>query len=592
MIAGIQYNAKLQRMVRAIKRDIDSQIVPLVRSLAPEYVTDSATPTHDGWGDIIAQAIRSLLAKWTDQRAQAAARSIAGDFVQAVDGRAKRTLGIDVYTGNQQLNDYLQAATLQNAQLIESIPTQYLAQVSNIVMGNMRAGLRPSAIVDTLQQQFGVTQRRAKMIARDQTAKVNGEISSKRQQAAGYSYFRWVTSKDERVRDRHQEIAEKVTRYGKGVYRWDNPPLSDKGEPIIPGSDYQCFPGDSPLNVFYGARKVFRHSYCGELTTLVTDSGEEIVCTPNHPVLTEKGFVAANLLDVGDHIVKVPDQSIGAANGQPYSFNTSFGEMFESAKLLGIIDKSASRFGGDFHGDIAANEEIDIVSFDWELPCEIDVVGCEEFFKLLFACTDQMFVNTCEPTVGDLSSVVSGLTLAPHSIVSSACKLLSFVTTGFTHADEHRLASVGLFYSSLVENSSDDVARCVEFFGNCFNTFTSVDERFDLFKLYVLAIVRHLFGSGRLETPGADRFAKIVGTTTEMTTGGDECITLSHKFERIVDKRISEFNGHVYNLQMGEGLFVAHNTAVSNCRCVAQPVSDEEVAKYRREGKTVKGVYR
>lgn len=240
MIAGIQYNAKLQRMVRAIKRDIDAQLVPLVRSLAPEYVTDSATPTTDGWGDIIAQAIRSLLTKWTDQRAQAAARSIAGDFVQAVDGRAKRTLGIDVYTGNQQLNDYLQAATLQNAQLIESIPTQYLAQVSNIVMGNMRAGLRPSAIVDTLQQQFGVTQRRAKMIARDQTAKVNGEISSKRQQAAGYSYFRWVTSKDERVRDRHQEIAEKVTRYGKGVYRWDNPPLSDKGGPIIPGSDYQC----------------------------------------------------------------------------------------------------------------------------------------------------------------------------------------------------------------------------------------------------------------------------------------------------------------------------------------------------------------
>ena len=240
MIAGIQYNAKLQRMVRAIKRDIDAQIVPLVRSLAPEYVTDSATPTHDGWGDIIAQAIRSLLTKWTDQRAQAAARSIAGDFVQAVDGRAKRTLGIDVYTGNQQLNDYLQAATLQNAQLIESIPTQYLAQVSNIVMGNMRAGLRPSAIVDTLQQQFGVTQRRAKMIARDQTAKVNGEISSKRQQAAGYSYFRWVTSKDERVRDRHQEIAEKVTAYGPGIYRWDNPPLSDKGEPIIPGGDYSC----------------------------------------------------------------------------------------------------------------------------------------------------------------------------------------------------------------------------------------------------------------------------------------------------------------------------------------------------------------
>ena len=255
------------------------------------------------------------------------------------------------------------------------------------------------------------------------------------------------------MRDRHQEIAEKVTAYGPGIYRWDNPPLSDKGEPIIPGGDYSCFPGESPLNVFYGARKVFRHSYCGELTTLVTDSGEEIVCTPNHPVLTDKGFVAANLLDIGDHIVKVPDQPIGAANGQTDSFNTSFSEMFESAKLLGIVDKSASRFGGDFHGDITANEEIDVVSFDWELPCEVDVVGCEEFFKLLFAYTDQVFVDACESAGSNLPSVVGGLTLAPHGIVSSACKLLSFVTTGFTHSNEHRLASVGLFYSSLVKNS-------------------------------------------------------------------------------------------------------------------------------------------
>ena len=42
------------------------------------------------------------------------------------------------------------------------------------------------------------------------------------------------------MRDRHQEIAEKVTAYGPGIYHYDNPPLSDKGEPIIPGGDYSC----------------------------------------------------------------------------------------------------------------------------------------------------------------------------------------------------------------------------------------------------------------------------------------------------------------------------------------------------------------
>jgi len=237
--AGIQYNAKLQRMVRAIKRDIDETLVPLIRQYAPEYAQD-AVAIRDGWGDVIVAALHGLVAKWTDPHAQSVAQSIAGDFVRAVDGRNRKSLGIDVYSGNQALQDYLQAATLQNARLITSIPEQYLAQVSNIVMGNMRQGLRPSSIVGTLQEQFGVTQRRAKMIARDQTAKVNGELTSKRQQAVGFEYFRWVTSKDERVRDRHRDIAEKVTAYGRGIYRWDNPPLSDKGEPIIPGSDYQC----------------------------------------------------------------------------------------------------------------------------------------------------------------------------------------------------------------------------------------------------------------------------------------------------------------------------------------------------------------
>ena len=98
MIAGIQYNAKLQRMVRAIKRDIDAQLVPLVRSLAPEYVTDAApVPTTDGWGDIIAQAIRSLLAKWTDPRAQAVALKNGVD-ISALRGRQVKPAGFRRFT--------------------------------------------------------------------------------------------------------------------------------------------------------------------------------------------------------------------------------------------------------------------------------------------------------------------------------------------------------------------------------------------------------------------------------------------------------------------------------------------------------------
>jgi len=238
----VRYNAALQRIARAVRKDIDEVIVPLVKQYAPEYVQDS-TPTLDGWADTIARALQFLLGKWLNPPARQAAESIASEFVKSqmrVNSRGRRSFGIDVFSNSQQAVDYLEAATFQNAMLITSIPAQYLEQVQNIVMTNMRAGMRPSFIEKALSEQFGVTARRAKMIARDQTAKVQGELNKRKQQAAGFNFFRWVDSHDQRVRHRHREIADKVTDYGKGVYRWDDLPLSDKGEPIQPGSDYQC----------------------------------------------------------------------------------------------------------------------------------------------------------------------------------------------------------------------------------------------------------------------------------------------------------------------------------------------------------------
>lgn len=237
----VRYNAALQRIARAVKRDIDEVIVPLVKQYAPEYTADAVT--LDGWADSIARALQFLLGKWASPVARQAAESIAGEFVRTQvtkNARGRRSFGIDVFGNSQQMRNYLDAATYQNATLITSIPSQYLEQVSNIVMANMRAGMRPSYIEAALKQQFGVTSRRAKLIARDQTAKVQGELNKRKQTGAGFSYFRWVDSHDQRVRHRHREIADKVTDYGKGVYRWDDLPLSDKGEPIQPGSDYQC----------------------------------------------------------------------------------------------------------------------------------------------------------------------------------------------------------------------------------------------------------------------------------------------------------------------------------------------------------------
>lgn len=231
----IQYNRKLQQIVKLVHDDVNAELVPLVKQQAPEYVAD-------GWSDIIAAALRRLLARWTSPFAQKQAQDIAAQFVRtSLDDnlRRSRSVGIDLYGGNQELQDYMSAAAFQNANLIKSIPVQYLEQVQNIVVGNMRQGMRPSYIEQQLVKQFGMTTRRAKLIASDQHAKIQGEINKIRQVNSGIEFFTWVTAHDERVRHSHVEVAKRDVGFGPGVFRWDDLPIVD-GVPTFPGQPIRC----------------------------------------------------------------------------------------------------------------------------------------------------------------------------------------------------------------------------------------------------------------------------------------------------------------------------------------------------------------
>lgn len=237
------YYRRLISLIEKIRRDIDALIIPLAEQLEPQYVTRDGA-TFDGWGDDVASTLDKIINKYRSNYYQTLIKNISSDFVTSalayVDRKNKRSFGIDVYGNSQQITQYLEGATAQNARLIQSIPENYLSQVSNIVLGNMRAGLRSSEIVEQLTRQFDITKRRAKFIARDQTAKVNGEISKQRQIDAGFEYFKWIDADDSRVRHRHRVIANAETEYGTGVYKWSDLPLSDDGVKIQPGSDYNC----------------------------------------------------------------------------------------------------------------------------------------------------------------------------------------------------------------------------------------------------------------------------------------------------------------------------------------------------------------
>lgn len=148
----------------------------------------------------------------------------------------RSTLGIDIredyYLGDfykEQLQDWSE----QNVELISTIPNDTLAKMREIVYNGYTSGKTTTRMLKEIQRAYKVGLKHARLIARDQTAKLNGQIQRHQQIDAGITEYIWCTSGDERVRDSHKALDGKK-------FSWDNPPLNSDGRACHPGEDYQC----------------------------------------------------------------------------------------------------------------------------------------------------------------------------------------------------------------------------------------------------------------------------------------------------------------------------------------------------------------
>lgn len=139
------------------------------------------------------------------------------------------TFGFDIFQNEPWLQDQLKLFSSQNAQLITSLPDQELERVSGIVERGLQEGKSYKDVAKEIKNSFGITDRRAKLIARDQTKKLNSSLTKLRQQELGVEEYIWQTVQDERVRATHK------ANNGK-KFRWDDPPKVTGH----PGNDVNC----------------------------------------------------------------------------------------------------------------------------------------------------------------------------------------------------------------------------------------------------------------------------------------------------------------------------------------------------------------
>lgn len=116
-----------------------------------------------------------------------------------------------------------------NTALIKSIPEQHFAAVEAKIRNGIMTGVKSEELAKQIQEISGVTAKRAELIAVDQIAKANADLTQQRMRDLGIGEYEWLTRGDEKVRPTH------AANNGK-IYSWNNP--SD--ETGHPGSQVRC----------------------------------------------------------------------------------------------------------------------------------------------------------------------------------------------------------------------------------------------------------------------------------------------------------------------------------------------------------------
>lgn len=199
----------------------------------------------------------------------------------------------------------------------------------------------------------------------------------------------WLSVLGTTTRDSHADAdAQEVPvddDFIVGDYRASRP-----GHQSLPAKERcNCFPASTRVRgVFVGAMRAW---YQGRFTEIVTALGRVLTLTPNHPVATPNGWIAASEIKQGDHVLAYEPHIEGStAAGSNHIENepSPISEVFEAFRGS-FLSKLRGRGPLDFDGDSQSMVgDIDVVTMDGPLNNDWESSGFEQANKGSFAIKD------------------------------------------------------------------------------------------------------------------------------------------------------------------------------------------------------------
>lgn len=243
--AEVYYREALADFIRTMVNRITT-------ALSKKNLVDAVAISDDDYIDSLIEVLASI----AGERIEEKATLLATRFVNKVHYQNKiqftrnfkNAFDVDLSSiiEKEVLGDTLSIAIQQNVDLITSIKNDFINDIGSNVFTNYKKGFRHGELINEIRERGNVSYSRAKLIARDQTAKVNADFNEERNKKLGFDIYKWKGTGDERERHSHLVLNNMLCKYSDStVYSDDDGETWKKRKSIggyigKPGEDFQC----------------------------------------------------------------------------------------------------------------------------------------------------------------------------------------------------------------------------------------------------------------------------------------------------------------------------------------------------------------
>ena len=207
----------------ALEKDYAKRLIKLTTDIGKSFLYWTlATVNKNANKNISKQLVlnfNELLKEWNKKTSDFAKKEATKTTKQVssfVNGNLKnQSPEFALKRSTKEIDNSLNAVYERNYNLIKTIPQDIKERFESVFLNNVN-NFDQEAILKQVETIDGISKRRAKTIARDQVAKAIGEYHATREQALGFEYYEWITSKDERVstgKGGHRQLEGRIYRY-------------------------------------------------------------------------------------------------------------------------------------------------------------------------------------------------------------------------------------------------------------------------------------------------------------------------------------------------------------------------------------------